>query len=149
MENPTRPIDVLLVEDNPGDIRLAQEALKEGKLHVTLNVVRDGYAALDYLFQRGDYATAVQPDVILLDLNLPGLSGREVLSQIKHDEQLRVIPVVVLTSSDAEEDVYKSYHLHANCYVIKPIDFTKFVNIVRQIEQFWFSVVKLPADSKS
>lgn len=139
------PIEILLVEDNPADIRLTEEGLREGKIANNLYAVMDGGAALDFLFKRGDYENAVTPDLILLDLNLPGVDGREVLKTIKNDEHLRVIPVVVMTSSEAETDVVKSYSSHANCYISKPVDFDGFVDVVKSIEKFWFTVVKLPS----
>lgn len=140
-----RAIEVLLVEDNPADIRLTREALKEGKVRNNLHVVGDGAAALDFLYQRGPYAEAPVPDLILLDLNLPKKDGREVLAEIKADEKLRLIPVVVLTTSESEEDVLKSYLLHANCYVTKPVGLEQFIQVVRQIDSFWLEIVKLPA----
>ncbi|MDR7376146.1 CheY-like chemotaxis protein [Rhodoferax ferrireducens] len=139
-----RPIEILMVEDNPGDVRLTQEALKDAKILNTLRVVEDGAAALDYLHRRGDYANAPRPDLILLDLNLPKKNGREVLEDIKGDENLKLIPVVILTTSHAEEDVVRAYSLHANCYITKPVDFTQFTKIVRTIEDFWLSIVTLP-----
>ncbi|MBI3979821.1 MAG: response regulator [Chloroflexi bacterium] len=140
-----QPIEILLVEDNPGDVRLTVEALKEGKVLSNLHVVEDGQAALAYLRQEGKYAGAARPDVILLDLNLPRMDGREVLALIKADERLRAIPVVILTTSKAEEDILRSYHLHANCYITKPVDFEQFIGVVRSIESFWFTIVKLPS----
>lgn len=139
-----RPIEILMVEDNPGDVRLTQEALKGAKVSNTLQVVEDGAAALDFLYRRGDYVDAPRPDLILLDLNLPKKNGREVLEVIKQDEQLKSIPVVILTTSQAEEDVVRAYSLHANCYISKPVDFTQFTKIVRTIEDFWLSIVTLP-----
>ncbi|MGH8606849.1 MAG: response regulator [Gammaproteobacteria bacterium] len=139
-----RPIEILLVEDNPGDVRLAQEALKEAKVHNVLHVVGDGTEALAFLRHEKPYADKRQPDLILLDLNLPKLSGREVLGEIKRDRLLKRIPVVVLTTSEAEEDILKSYDLHANCYIVKPVDFNQFIRVVRGIEDFWLEVVKLP-----
>jgi len=139
------PIDILLVEDNPGDVRLTREALKEGKIHNRLSVVGDGVEALRFLRREGQYADAFRPDVIFLDLNLPKMDGREVLEQIKQDPILRTIPVVVLTSSHAEMDVARAYDLHANCYVTKPVDLDQFIKVVRSIEDFWFSIVKLPS----
>lgn len=139
-----RPIEILMVEDNPGDVRLTQEALKDAKVSNTLRVVEDGAAALDFLYRRGDYADAPRPDLILLDLNLPKKNGREVLEVIKQDAQLKMIPVVILTTSQAEEDVVRAYSLHANCYISKPVDFTQFTKIVRTIEDFWLSIVTLP-----
>ncbi|MDW5324732.1 response regulator [Plantactinospora sp. KLBMP9567] len=138
------PIEVLLVEDDPGDVLMTQEAFEEHKLRNRLTVVSDGAAALAYLRQEGEYADAVPPDLILLDLNLPRRDGREVLAEIKRDEQLCRIPVVVLTTSQADEDILRSYQLHANAYVTKPVDFDRFISVVRQIDEFFVSVVKLP-----
>ena len=138
------PIDILLVEDTPGDERLTREALREGKVYHKLHWGKDGVQAMDFLKQRGQYAKMPRPDIILLDLNLPKKDGREVLQEIKRDDNLKRIPVVILTTSKAEEDVLKTYNLHANCYVTKPVDLDQFVKIVRSIEQFWFTVVKLP-----
>ena len=139
-----RPVEILMVEDNPGDVRLTQEALKEGRLWSNLSVVPDGMEAMDYLRASGRYRKAGCPDLILLDLNLPKKDGREVLAEIKADEKLKLIPVVILTTSKAEEDIIKTYKLHANCYVTKPVDFQQFAAVVRSIEDFWFTVVKLP-----
>jgi two-component system, chemotaxis family, response regulator Rcp1 len=136
---------VLLVEDNPGDVRLTKEALKEGKLLNQLTVVGDGVEALSFLRKEGKYADALQPELILLDLNLPKKDGREVLAEIKADPSLRRIPVVVLTTSSAEEDILKIYDLHANCYITKPVDLEQFMGVVKSIEDFWVSVVKLPS----
>jgi CheY-like chemotaxis protein len=141
---PERPVEILMIEDNPGDARLAREALKEGKILNTLHVMKDGREGLDFLYRRGRYLNVPKPDIILLDLNLPGLDGRQVLQEIKSNDSLKLIPVIVLTSSAAEEDILKSYDLHANCYIVKPVDFEKFTQIVKQLEDFWFSVVKLP-----
>lgn len=138
------PIDVLLVEDDPGDVLLIQEAFEHNKVHNTLSVVGDGVQALAFLRREGEHADARRPDLILLDLNLPKKDGREVLAEIKEDEDLRSIPVVVLTTSEAEEDIVKSYKLHANAYVSKPVDFDRFIEVVRQIDEFFVSVVKLP-----
>jgi len=138
------PINILLVEDNPGDVRLTIEALREGKVHNHLSVARDGVEALAFLRQEGQFADSPRPDVILLDLNLPKKDGREVLAEVKADERLRRIPVVVLTTSKAEEDILRSYALHANCYVTKPVDLEQFITVVRSIEDFWFSIVRLP-----
>jgi len=138
------PVEILLVEDNPGDHRLTQEALREGKVYNNLHWVQDGVDALDFLKRRGKHAHAPRPDIILLDLNLPKMDGREVLSEIKGDEELRTIPVVVLTTSKAEEDVLRSYDLHANCYVTKPVDLDKFIVVVQSIDRFWLTVVTLP-----
>ncbi len=139
-----RAIRVLLVEDNPGDADLTKETLEECRLHVEIDVAIDGVQALDRLFRRPPYVAAELPDLILLDLNLPKLSGREVLTQIKQTSSLRAIPVVILTSSDAEQDVAKSYELGANCYVTKPVGLDAFQAIVRAVDGFWFTVVKLP-----
>ena len=138
-------IQVLLVEDNPGDVRLTKEALKEGKLLNQLTVVGDGVEALSFLRKQGIYADAPQPELILLDLNLPKKDGREVLAEIKADPNLRRIPVVVLTTSSSEEDILKIYDLHANCYITKPVDLEQYMGVVKSIEDFWVSVVKLPS----
>lgn len=143
-----RPIDILLIEDNLGDIDLAREALGTGKLHNSLHVVQDGVAAMDFLRKNGKYANSPRPDLIILDLNLPKKDGRQVLSEIKVDENLKRIPVVILTTSRAEEDVLKSYNLHANCYITKPIDMKQFMHVVQSIEQFWLSIVVLPDGAK-
>lgn len=137
-------IDILLVEDNPGDIRLTQEALKESKMRNRLNVVQDGVEALDFLRRKAPYDSAPRPDIILLDLNLPRKDGRAVLEEIKADADLRRIPVVILTTSDDEHDILRSYDLHANCYITKPLDLHQFASIVKTIENFWFQIVKLP-----
>jgi two-component system response regulator len=139
-----KPIEILLVEDSPGDILIAREALSEAKLLNTIHVAEDGVEAMDFLHKRGKFASAPTPDLILLDLNLPRKSGREVLAEIKADEKFKHIPVVVLTTSSAEEDILKSYNLHANCYVVKPVEFDSFVKAVQSIQHFWFSVVTLP-----
>lgn len=139
-----RPIEILLVEDNPGDVRLTQEALKEGKVRNRLHVVGDGVEAMAFLRHEGRYADAVRPDLVLLDLNLPRKDGREVLAEIKQDDALKLIPVVVLTTSSAEEDVLRSYNLHANCYIVKPVDLDQFCRAVKSIDEFWLTVVKLP-----
>jgi CheY-like chemotaxis protein len=139
-----RPIEILLVEDNPGDVRLTIEALKEGKVHNSLSVARDGVEALAFLRRQGTFVRAARPDLILLDLNLPRKDGREVLAEIKEDPSLRRIPVVVLTTSKAEEDVLRTYDLHANCYIAKPVDLEQFISVVRSIDDFWLSVVRLP-----
>lgn len=138
------PIEILLIEDNPGDVRLTQEALSEGKVCNHLSVVEDGAKALDFLCRRGSYAEAPRPDLILLDLNLPRKDGREVLAEIKADASLRSIPVVVLTTSEADEDVVKAYDLQVNCYITKPIDLSQFLKVVKAIEDFWLTIVKLP-----
>jgi two-component system, chemotaxis family, response regulator Rcp1 len=140
----SRPIEILLVEDNEGDARLTLEAFKEGKVMNNLTVVRDGVEALAFLRHEGQYAGATQPDLILLDLNLPRKDGREVLAEIKDDERLKRIPVVVLTTSGAQEDVAKAYGHHANCYVTKPVDLDQFLRVIQSIETFWLSLVKLP-----
>jgi CheY-like chemotaxis protein len=137
---------VLLVEDNPGDVRLTKEALKEGKLLNQVTVVGDGVEALSFLRRQGKYGGAPQPDLILLDLNLPKKDGRQVLAEIKADPGLKRIPVVVLTTSSAEEDILKTYDLHANCYVTKPVDLEQFMRVVKSIEDFWVTVVKLPSE---
>jgi CheY-like chemotaxis protein len=139
-----RPIEILLVEDNPGDIRLTQEALKDAKVLNKLHVVRDGVEALAFIRQDGKYANTVRPHLVLLDLNLPKKDGREVLEEIKEDPDLKHIPVVILTVSKAEEDIIQTYDLHANCYITKPVDFDRFLQVVKSIEDFWLTVVKLP-----
>lgn len=138
------PIEVLLVEDDPGDVLMTQEAFEEHKVRNRLTVVSDGSEALSYLRREGAFANAVRPDLILLDLNLPRRDGREVLAEIKKDEDLGRIPVVVLTTSSADEDILRSYQLHANAYVTKPVDFERFISVIRQIDEFFVSVVKLP-----
>ena len=140
----TRSIEVLLVEDNPGDVRLTMEAMRESKVIVNLSVAPDGEEALAFLRRLGPHLGAPRPDLILLDLNLPRKDGREVLAEIKADADLRRIPVVVLTTSSAEADIVKSYNLHANCYITKPVDFKQFMTVVRSIEDFWLTVVRLP-----
>ncbi len=137
-------VEILLVEDNPGDVGLTKEAFSESKLKNTLIIVTDGVEATEYLHKEGKYSNATTPDLILLDLNLPKKDGREVLEDIKNDPDLKTIPVVVLTTSDADEDVVKSYENHANCYIRKPVDFEKFIEVVQTIESFWFSIVRLP-----
>ena len=144
MPNSTKIIDVLLVEDDPGDVLMTREAFEEHKVGNRLNVVSDGVDALAYLRKEEPYQGAVRPDLILLDLNLPRRDGREVLAEIKNDSSLRQIPVVVLTTSQADEDVLRSYQLHANAYVTKPVDFDRFVRVVKQIDEFFISVVRLP-----
>ena len=141
-----RPVEVLLVEDNPGDVRLTREALKDGKVSNNLSVVQDGVEAMRFLRREGPYADAPRPDVVLLDLNLPKKDGRQVLQEIKSDEALRMIPVVILTSSEAERDISGAYALQANCYITKPVDLDQFITVVRSIEDFWFSIVKLPPE---
>ncbi len=144
MGSECKEVEVLLVEDNPGDVRLTMEALKEAKMHNRVNVVQDGMEAMDFLRKQGKFADATRPDLILLDLNLPRKNGREVLAEIKADESLKCIPVVVLTTSEAEQDILKAYKLHANCYVTKPVDLDQFIKVVQSIENFWMTVVKLP-----
>jgi len=139
-----RTIEILLVDDNPGDIRLTQEALKESKVLNNMHTVEDGMEALEFLRKEGSFKDVITPDIILLDLNLPKRNGREVLSEIKNDDVLKKIPVVILTISRAEEDILKSYALHANCYITKPVDMDQFIKIVRSIENFWFTIVRLP-----
>jgi chemotaxis family two-component system response regulator Rcp1 len=140
----TRPVEILLVEDNPGDADLTREGLKEGKIRNNLNVVTDGEMAMAFLRQQGEFANAPRPDLILLDLNLPRKDGREVLAEVKGDPTLHRIPVVVLTTSQADEDIMNAYDLHVNCYIAKPVLFDQFVEIVQSIESFWFSMVILP-----
>jgi CheY-like chemotaxis protein len=143
-DRPLKPIEILMVEDNPGDVRLTREALKSGKVRNELHVVGDGVAALDFVYRRPPYEDKPRPDLILLDLNLPKKDGREVLATLKSDPVLKVIPVVVLTTSQAEEDVLRAYHLNANCFVTKPVDLHQFNRIVQSIEEFWLTVVTLP-----
>lgn len=138
------PIEILLVEDDPGDVLMTKEALADAKMANKLHVVSNGEEALAFLFQEGDYVSAPRPGLILLDLNLPRVDGREVLAQVKADKVLRRIPVVVLTTSEAEEDILRSYDLHANAYVTKPVDFEAFAKVVRQVDDFYFNVVRLP-----
>ncbi len=142
--NLVRPIDILLVEDNPADVRLTREALQEAKVLNALHVVEDGVEALEFLHKEGRYVESPSPDLILLDLNLPKKDGREVLAEIKQNEKWKVIPVVVLTTSRAEEDIVRSYNLHANAYVTKPVDLRQFLEAIRVIEEFWLAVVTLP-----
>ena len=137
-------IEVLLVEDNPADVRLTREAFRDGKIRNQLSVVSDGIQAMDFLKRQPPYEKAPRPDIILLDLNLPRMSGREVLERVKSDPDLRRIPVVILTTSEADKDVLESYDLHANSYIVKPIGFDNFLEVTREIEQFWLTVVKLP-----
>jgi len=146
---PSRPIEILLVEDNPGDARLTQEALREGKIRNNLHHARDGVEALAFLRREGEYAKAPTPDLVLLDLNLPRKDGREVLAEMKQDSRLRTIPVVVLTTSEAENDIVRSYELHANCYITKPVGLEQFISIVREIETFWLAVVTLPTHNET
>ena len=139
-----KPVEILMVEDNPGDVRLAVEAFKERKIHNNLYVARDGEEALAFLRREGDHGSSPRPDLILLDLNLPKVSGHEVLEQIKKDPELRRIPVVILTTSKAEEDIVRTYDHYANCYITKPVDLEKFIEVVKSIEGFWFTIVRLP-----
>ena len=153
MPTNNRTIEILLVEDNPGDVNLTRIALadsswktlREREINVNLSVVTDGVEAMNFLHRQGDYHQAIHPDLILLDWNLPRKDGREVLIEIKADERFQRIPIVVLTTSEAEEDILKAYNLHANCYITKPVDFNKFVEIIQSIEDFWFKIVKLPS----
>jgi two-component system response regulator len=138
------PIDILLVDDDQGDVLLTTKALHQGKLVNKIHVAHDGVEAMEFLRREGAFANAPRPDLIFLDLNMPRKDGREVLEEIKHDDELRAIPVVVLTTSDADRDILHSYHLHANCYVTKPVGMDQFLNVVRDIQGYWFSVVKLP-----
>jgi CheY-like chemotaxis protein len=142
----SKPVEILLVEDNPGDVRLTMEALQEGKVYNQLHVASDGVEALAFMRREGRYAEAPRPDLILLDLNLPKKDGREVLEEIKNDPDLRRIPVVILTTSQAEQDILKSYNLHANCYITKPVDLEQFIMVVKTVDCFWLSVVKLPPE---
>jgi CheY-like chemotaxis protein len=137
-------VEILLIEDNPGDARLTQEALNDGKIKNNLHIAYDGVEATDFLFRRNEYQNAPRPDLIILDLNLPKKNGLEVLAEIKADPGLKSIPVIVLTVSKAEEDIVRSYNLHANCFLIKPLDLNQFFEVVRSIEDFWLSLVKLP-----
>ncbi len=141
-----QPIEILLVEDNPGDVRLTREAMRDAKVRNIMRIVTDGVEALAFLRRQGQYADAPRPDVILLDLNLPKKDGREVLAEIKADPNLRRIPVVILTTSEAEEDILKAYDLHANAYVAKPVDLDRFITVVKSIEDFWLEIVKLPPE---
>jgi chemotaxis family two-component system response regulator Rcp1 len=143
-EEISKNIEILLVEDNPADVRLAQEAFKDAKVNNVLYTVGDGVEAMAFLHRQGKYADVGRPDLILLDLNLPKKDGREVLAEIKTDEHLKLIPVVILTVSKDEEDILKTYNLHANCYITKPIDFEQFMKVVKGIEEFWLTIVKLP-----
>jgi chemotaxis family two-component system response regulator Rcp1 len=143
------PIEVLLVEDSPGDVRLTREALKDAKVHISLHVVADGIEAMAFLERTGTHVNAPRPDLILLDLNLPRKDGREVLKEIKQSPAMRSIPVVILTTSSSEADVLQSYELHANCYISKPVDLEGFLKVVQSIDNFWLSVVKLPHGAPS
>ena len=144
-----RPVEILLVEDNPGDAELTAEALRHGKVYNQMQVVEDGEAALAFLRHEGKYPDVPRPDVILLDLNLPRKDGREVLAEIKADDELKQIPVIVLTTSEAEEDILRAYNLAVNCYITKPVDLDQFIKVVKAIEDFWFTVVKLPPSPHS
>jgi len=141
--------EILLVEDNPGDIRLTQEAMKESKFNNNLSIATDGVEAMKFLHKKGEFENAPMPDLVLLDLNLPKMDGREVLEQMKNDDELKKIPVVILTTSNAEKDIAKSYELHANCYINKPVDLEQFFEVVRTIENYWFNIVKLPNKNTS
>jgi two-component system, chemotaxis family, response regulator Rcp1 len=144
MFNPESRFEILLIEDNPGDVLLTQEAFREGRLAHRLSTVGDGEEAMQFLRREGSYAQAPRPDVILLDLNLPKKDGRELLAEIKDDPSLRYIPIIVLTTSEAEQDVWKAYKLHANCYLTKPIHVDEFIRKIRSVEDFWLTVVRLP-----
>jgi two-component system, chemotaxis family, response regulator Rcp1 len=148
MTSKIKPIDILLVEDSGGDVRLIKEALKDGKLNNQLFTVKDGVEAMEFLLKKGKHRDAVRPDLILLDLNLPKKDGREVLAEIKENRDLKRIPVVILSTSNTETDILKTYNLHANCYIVKPLDLDKFIGVVRSIESFWLSIVKLPNGEK-
>jgi chemotaxis family two-component system response regulator Rcp1 len=139
-----RPIDILLIEDNPGDIRLTREALKEGKVINNLYTITDGIEAINFLKKQDIYKNAITPDLILLDLNLPKKDGREVLKEIKEDNKLKLIPVVILTTSKEEQDIIKSYNMYANCYITKPVELESFIKVIKSIEDFWLTIVKLP-----
>lgn len=145
MSEKIEPINILLMEDSQGDVRLVQEALKEGKLHNRLFVVRDGVEGMDFLLKRNRYREVLRPDLVLLDLNMPKKDGREVLAEIKQHEDLKRIPVVILSTSTSEVDILKTYNLHANCYIVKPLNLDEFIRVVRSIESFWLSIVKLPS----
>ena len=147
IKNLGQPIDILLVEDNPGDARLAKEALVDSKIRNNLFVARDGEEALEFLFQKGSFSNSPRPDLILLDLNLPKKNGKEVLAEIKDDNNLKRIPVVILTTSSSEEDILRTYDLHANCYITKPIDLEQFIKVIKSIEDFWLTIVKLPTSN--
>ncbi len=139
-----KPIEILLVEDSPGDVRLTIEALKEAKVKNNLSVAKDGVEAMDFLHKTNQFKDAVRPDLILLDLNLPKKDGRELLAEIKSDDSLKRIPIVILTTSNSESDILKTYDLHANCYITKPVDFEQFYTVIKSIEEFWMTIVKLP-----
>jgi CheY-like chemotaxis protein len=146
-QSPAQLIHILMVEDDPADVRLTREALKNKKVHTTMDTVEDGLEAMTYLHKEGAYAGKQRPDLILLDLNMPRMDGREVLSEIKKDPKLRSIPVIVLTTSDGEEDILSAYDMNANCYITKPVDWKQFIRVVELIENFWLTVVKLPKES--
>ncbi len=148
MNGSVKIIDILLVEDSEGDVRLIREALKEGKLLNNLIVAKNGVEAMDFLFKRGKYPDAIRPDLVILDLNLPKKDGREVLAEIKAHDDLKRIPVVILTTSNSEIDILASYNMHANCYIVKPLDMNQFIRVVESIEDFWLSIVKLPDGDK-
>ena len=143
----TQPIDILIVEDNEGDVHLTQEALRKAKVQNRVHVASDGVEAMDFLRRKGPHATAPRPDLILLDLNLPNMDGREVLDELKRDEELKTIPVVVVTSSAAEQDIVRTYSLNANCYVTKPVDLNQFLHVIGSVSDFWLQIVKLPPKS--
>jgi chemotaxis family two-component system response regulator Rcp1 len=145
-KNIGKPVDILLVEDNPGDVRLTKEALRDAKVRNKIFVAKDGVEAMEFLRKEGSFTDMQTPDLILLDLNLPRKNGREVLTEIKNDPELKRIPVVILTSSTADEDILKAYNLHANCYITKPVDLNGFVKIMHSLEEFWFTIVKLPPE---
>jgi len=150
MKNPdVKLIDILVVEDNAGDARLIREVLNNDKVFASLHMTKDGVEAMDFLRNKGKYRNSPKPDLIILDLNLPRKDGREVLAEIKNDDKLKHIPIVIMTISQAEEDILKSYNLHANCYITKPIDLNQFIKVVKSIEDFWFSIVKLPPKNNS
>ena len=149
IEEVGRPVEFLLVEDNPGDVRLTQEALKDSKVRNNLNILGDGMSALAFLRREAPHEHAPRPDIILLDLNLPKMDGRELLSHIKADPKLKRIPVVVITSSEAEQDILRTYDLHVNCYVTKPVDLDQFIKVVQSIETFWLTIVQLPLPDSS
>jgi len=146
IERNGNPVEILLVEDNPGDVRLTVEAFREGNIGNNLHVVPDGVEALTFLHQQGKYVDAPRPDMVLLDLNLPKKDGREVLAEIKDDPELKRIPVIVLTTSKAEEDILRTYDLHANCFVTKPVELDHFIDAIKTIEEFWFTIAKLPSE---
>ena len=148
METTNKPIEILLVEDNEGDARLAQEALKDSKVTNIIHHVHDAIEAMDFLHHKGKYKDAVRPDLILLDLNLPRKDGREVLTEIKNDDNLKMIPVVILTISSNEQDILKTYNLYVNCFITKPLDFEQFLIVVHSIEDFWLTIVSLPPNNQ-